>query len=78
MHVYYSRALSACLLLKGPKCCAWTLEGSPCYKGGTVVQFAQVRLVALIVSSIVKGCQVLNSIMMRSLDFVDLLSMCRS
>ena len=42
------------------------------------MQFAQVRLVALIVSSIVKGCQVLNSKMMRSLDFVDLLSMCRS
>ena len=34
---------NACLLLKGPKCCV--LEGSPRYRGGTVVQFAQVRLV---------------------------------
>ena len=28
---------------KGPKCCV--LEGSPRYRGGTVVQFALVRLV---------------------------------
>ena len=28
---------NACLLLKGPKCCV--LEGSPRYRGGTVVQF---------------------------------------
>ena len=33
MHVYCSRALSV------------VLEGSPHYRGGTVVQFAQVRLV---------------------------------
>ena len=27
---------NACLLLKGPKCCfSWTLEGSPCYRGGS-------------------------------------------
>ena len=32
------------------KCCV--LEGSPRYRGGTVVQFAQVRLVANIVVSI--------------------------
>ena len=37
---------NACLLLKGPKCCV--LEGSPHYRGGTVVQFAQVQLVLLI------------------------------
>ena len=35
-----------CLLFKGPKCCV--LEGSPRYRGGTVVQFAQVRLVGII------------------------------
>ena len=35
--------MPACLLLKGPKCCV--LEGSACYRGCTVVQFAQVRLV---------------------------------
>ena len=35
---------NACLLLKGPKCCG--LEGSPRCRGGTVVQFAQVWLVA--------------------------------
>ena len=32
--------------LKGPKyCVSWTLEGSPhyIYRGGTVVQFAQVQ-----------------------------------
>ena len=29
-----------------PKCCvSGTLEGSPRYRGGTVVQFAQVQLV---------------------------------
>ena len=33
---------NACLLFKGPKCCV--LEGSPRYRGGTVVQFAQVWL----------------------------------
>ena len=38
----------ACLLLKGPKCCV--LEGSPCYRGGKVMQFAQVRLVYIIMS----------------------------
>ena len=39
---------NACLLLKGPKCCvSWTLEGSSCYRGGIVVQFAQVWLVQL-------------------------------
>ena len=37
---------NACLLLKGPKCCI--LEGSPRYRGGTVVQFAQVHLVYII------------------------------
>ena len=26
---------------------SWTLEGSPRYRGGTVVQFTKVRLVAL-------------------------------
>ena len=31
------------LLLKRPKCCV--PEGSPRYRGGTVVQFAQVQLV---------------------------------
>ena len=36
---------NACLLLKGPKCCV--LEGSPHYRGGTVVQFAQVWLVPI-------------------------------
>ena len=39
---------NACLLLKGPKCCV--LEGSPHYRGGTVVQFAQVRLVTNIIA----------------------------
>ena len=34
---------------QGPKCCV--LEGSPRYRGGTVVQFAQVRLVQLISGS---------------------------
>ena len=34
-------------MLKGCKCCV--LEGSPRYRGGTVVQFAQVRLVHIIV-----------------------------
>ena len=34
---------NVCLLLKGPKCCV--LEDSPRYRGGTVVQFAQVWLV---------------------------------
>ena len=38
----------ACLLLKGPKCCV--LEGSLRYRGGTVVQFAQVQLVIIILS----------------------------
>ena len=36
---------NACLLLKGPKCCV--LEGSPRYRGGIVMQFAQVRLVQI-------------------------------
>ena len=31
----------------GPK--SWTLEGSPPYRGGTVVQFAQVQLVMIII-----------------------------
>ena len=38
---------NACLLLKGPKFCV--LEGSPGYRGGTVVHFAQVRLVYIII-----------------------------
>ena len=33
-----------------PKCCV--LEGSPRYRGGTVVQFAQVRLVFFITLSV--------------------------
>ena len=37
------------LFIKGPKC--WTLEGSPRYRGGTVVQFAQVQLVYIIVAT---------------------------
>ena len=33
-----------------PKCCvSWTLEGYPCYRGGTVVQFAQIWLVSSII-----------------------------
>ena len=41
-----TKGRNACLLLKGPKfCVSWTLEGSPRYRGGTVVQFAQVQLV---------------------------------
>ena len=32
-----SKVRNACLLLKGPKCCV--LEGSPRYRGDTVVQF---------------------------------------
>ena len=43
---------NACLLLKGHKCCV--LEGSPRYRGGTVVQFAQVRLVIM---NPEQGCQ---------------------
>ena len=41
-----TKVRNACLLLKGPMCCV--LEGSPRYRGGTVVQFAQVRLVIII------------------------------
>ena len=39
---------------QGPKCCV--LEGSPRYRGGTVVQFAQIRLVYLVIISI--GCNI--------------------
>ena len=44
MHVYCT--------IKGPKCCV-VLEGSPRHRGGTVVQFAQVRLVIIIIVSVV-------------------------
>ena len=37
---------NACLLLKGPKCCAsWTLEGSPRYRGGTVAGPASIYII---------------------------------
>ena len=40
-----TKVRNACLLLKGPKCCIDSIEGSPRYRGGTVVLFAQVQLV---------------------------------